>query len=178
MKTGTFFEGPHRHRTGAEGPTPRKSEGFTIIELIVVVAILAIIAAIAIPSFQRYAVNGNLRSAARDIISDFNALKGRAVAENQEYRLAINGNQYTIQRCTDSTSPCGTWGPPPADMASLKSPASFSGDIVMSPNATYTFQTRGIVTPAGTIGFTNSRGSTATVTVNTAGKTSAQFNMR
>jgi prepilin-type N-terminal cleavage/methylation domain-containing protein len=193
-----FVKEPHRLWTEPKRQTAReffRAEGFTIIEMIIVVAILGIVCAIAIPSFQRYAVNGNLRSAARDMMSDFNALKGRAMAESREYRLIVNGNQYTIDACamgagpdglcgtaddTPMTSPCCVWGAPPAGVVATKNPASFSSDIVMSPNFTYIFQTRGVVTPTppGGIVFTNNRLSTATVIVNATGRVSAQFNMR
>jgi prepilin-type N-terminal cleavage/methylation domain-containing protein len=176
-----FVKEPHRLWTERRRRTARGLvEGFSLIEMIIVVAILGIVCAIAIPSFQRYAINGNLRSAARDIVSDFNALKGRAMAENRQYLLTINGNQYTIQRCSDNTAPCGAWEAPPAGVATPKSPASFSPDIAMSPNSAYIFQTRGVVTPTppGGIVLTNNRLSTATVTVNAAGRTSAQFVMQ
>jgi prepilin-type N-terminal cleavage/methylation domain-containing protein len=193
-----FVKEPHRLWTEPKRRTARElfsAQGFSIIEMIVVVAILGIVCAIAIPSFQRYAVNGNLRSAARDIVSDFNALKGRAMAENREYRLTISGNQYSIQACADgigpdgiwgtaddvaTTPPCAVWMSPPAGVITPKNPSSFSADIVLSPNSSYVFQTRGtvIATPAGSIGLANSRGSTANITVNAAGRTSAQFTMK
>ena len=147
-------------------------KGFTLVELMIVVALIGIIAAIATPAFQRYAINANLRSAARDITSDFLRLKERAISENVEYMIIFNvaGNSYTIQQGTAA-------GAPYVDLMT-KSPASFGSDINFTANTTFgagaTFRTRGTVTN-GTIGLINSRGSTATIKVNITGRTYADI---
>ena len=73
-----------------------KARGFTVIELIITMAILAILILIAIPSFQRIAINGNLKTAARDLIADFNALREKAMAENTQFDLTFNRRQQHI----------------------------------------------------------------------------------
>ncbi|MEA1935901.1 MAG: prepilin-type N-terminal cleavage/methylation domain-containing protein, partial [Thermodesulfobacteriota bacterium] len=57
-------------------------KGFTLVELMITVALIAIMALIAVPAFQRHAINANLKSATRDIASDFLLLKERAISEN------------------------------------------------------------------------------------------------
>jgi prepilin-type N-terminal cleavage/methylation domain-containing protein len=147
-------------------------KGFTLVELMIVVVLIGIIAAIATPAFQRYAINANLKSAARDITSDFLRLKERAIAENVEYRIIFNvaGNSYTIQQGTAA-------GAPYVDLMT-KSPASFGSDINFTANTTFgagaIFRSRGTVTN-GTIELINSRGSTATITVNITGRTYADI---
>ena len=143
-----------------------KCKGFTIIELMVTVGILAVLVTIAIPNFHRISSNGNLRTAARDLVADFNALKARAMAENIQYVLTFNGDNTYM-------SP---------GLANVKSPGSIGQDITFTaPNfgggTAVTFSTRGTLT-AGSVVLRNSRGSTAQIACNLAGRTYVQFNMQ
>jgi len=143
-----------------------KARGFTLVELIIAVAILAILIMIAIPSFQRLAINGNLKTAARDLMADFNALREMAMAQNQQYDLTFNvgNNTYTVSPV--SGLPNGG-----------KSPASIASDIHMTNAAPglLSFYTRGTFSQAGNVVLINSRGSTATITYNLSGRTYVQF---
>ena len=61
---------------------------------------LAIISAIGGLWLQNYTINRNLRTAARDIASDFAIYKERAVSENITYQIAFDTTapgSYTIQ---------------------------------------------------------------------------------
>jgi type IV fimbrial biogenesis protein FimT len=64
--------------------------GFSLVELILVIAILAILAAVAVPAFSVWLPNYELRSAARDIFSDFQQAKLRAVKENANCTICFN----------------------------------------------------------------------------------------
>lgn len=59
--------------------------GFTLVELMIVVAVIAILAAVAIPSYMRYTLRAN-RAAAEDVMLD--------MASAQE-RYMIDARQYT-----------------------------------------------------------------------------------
>jgi hypothetical protein len=130
----------------------------------------------AVPSFQRMAINGNLRTAARDLASDFFNLKQRAMAENRMYRIPLNigGNNYTLQQCNNTGSACGGYA-----ITLTKNLTSVAADITFDAGGTtvadFFIQPRGMAT-TGVIVLRNSRGSTATINVNATGRANVQFN--
>jgi prepilin-type N-terminal cleavage/methylation domain-containing protein len=79
----------------------RARAGFTLVEMMLVVAIVAIFAAIAVPSWQRYQSNNQLRAAARSVSNAFAYARSRAVA---------TGNRYVVAFAVDPGNPndvCG-----------------------------------------------------------------------
>ena len=144
--------------------------GFSLIEMMMVIAIVTILSAIAIPIFGGFLANRDLKSAARDIAGDIYEYRQRAIAENRVYQITFNVNgNYVIRQCNDTSSPCsGT------DIAT-KSPSAFRNGISISGvtiGGPLQIQPRGTVSPAGgSVTLQNSRLSTATVTINLTGRT-------
>ncbi len=142
-----------------------KSLGLTFLELLIVMAIIAIVAGIAFPSFQKYAIQGRLKAAARDMMGDFANAKARAMAENVDYQITFNvgSNSYSMQ--------ASTGGP-----VITKSPSAIDTGITIdsaAPNPII-FNTRGTVTN-GTYKLKNAEGSTATITTTITGRTYVEF---
>jgi len=133
-------------------------------------AIIAAIGVMGYSTFQRMAINGNLRSAAREIIGDIALLKERAMAQNTRLSITFEPSN---NRYRGSDMAAGQW----------KCPAMIGRDIQITKAAfgtgkTIVFESRGTIQQAGNIELTNGRGSTATITCNIAGRTYVKFKMR
>jgi prepilin-type N-terminal cleavage/methylation domain-containing protein len=63
-------------------PVKNKNHGFTLLETMIVIAIIGILTGIAIPAFVKWLPNNRLKSAAQDIYSAMQLAKMEAVSSN------------------------------------------------------------------------------------------------
>ena len=87
-----------------------KKEGFSLLELLIVLAIMAIVSAIAAPNFMNYLAERRLNGAARQVMSDLMSARQKAVSQGHEFRVFFNGDNhsYTILDDTNSNGTADT----------------------------------------------------------------------
>jgi prepilin-type N-terminal cleavage/methylation domain-containing protein len=161
----------------------KRQDGFSLIELIIVIGIISILAGIGSYSWQRYVANANLRTAARDMVADFNYMKTNAVSRPDfthtiAFSRTANPNTY-ILAAVDAGGNSASSFPQTRTPALAGSSVSISSLPGGGTSYTLTFLARGTLSPAtGTITLQNSRGSTANIVFNITGKTYATFTMQ
>ncbi|MBN2516131.1 MAG: type II secretion system protein [Deltaproteobacteria bacterium] len=150
-------------------------KGFSLIEMLIVCAIIAVLSLITVPAFLRYTANANLKSAVREVSSDILRQKEQAISRNLEQKIVFNtgSESYTLQ---EEIAGGGGW-----TNQQTKLLKSFGSNIDITGTTfganTITFQTRGTAS-MGTLTLTNNRGSTATITINITGRTYVAYNMQ
>lgn len=149
-----------------------QQKGFTLIELIIVMGIMGILATFAVPTFQNYIRNQNLKTAARGITSDFFATREKALSENVRYRITFDqaSNSYTIAR--------GTYSGTPYVDQQTKSMTSYAPSIQLNADQVVYFQTRGTVTACNFTISNTINGSVANIIVNFPSRTYATFTLQ
>jgi len=149
-----------------------KRSGFSLVELMIVIAIIGILSSIAIPAWNRYRQNADLKTAARAIAGDFFNMKQRAVGEQTRYRITFDLANHRYQLIRGSIG---------NDVVQTRNLSEFGAGITLTgttfANDTVNFFTRG-TTDWGAVSLKNALESTATITANPVGRTHVSFNMQ
>ena len=70
------------------------AKGFTLLELMVTVAVAAILATLAAPSFRQYILNQRIKSASYDLISALSLARSEAITRNCNVNIVQNGGSW------------------------------------------------------------------------------------
>lgn len=80
-----------------------RTGGFTLVEVIVVVAIIGIMSAIAIPAINTWVPNYRLKAAARDVFSNLQKARSMAVKFNRETAVVFDPANERYSLCDNWT---------------------------------------------------------------------------
>lgn len=135
--------------------------GVTLIELVIVMAIIAIGAVLLVPNLGAWLPNYRLRSAARDITSTLRVAQMKAVSTNLDHRVSFtegtgNAGSYVIERSTG-----GVWvseGGSKTLPTGIQLTTNFTNErVVFKPNSA--------VEMGGSISLRNPKGTIRTISV-------------
>ena len=92
---------------------PAKQLGFSLIELMVVIAIIAILAGFAMPSYRAWIANTKVRTATESILNGMQKARSESLLRNTPVRFSLGANSawtvecVTATSCPDLTAPAG-----------------------------------------------------------------------
>jgi len=132
--------------------------GVTLIELVIVFAIIAIGAVLMVPNMGAWLPNYRLRSATRDIVSTMRVAQMRAVSNNMEYQVSIAGGSYTLQRNT-----LGLWVDE-GEAKTLPTGVTINNNTFINPNNNPLFRPNSS-SNGGRLVLRNSKGTERAITV-------------
>lgn len=121
------------------------NKGFSMLELLVVMALITVLAAISYPAITRQLSHLRLKRDARNVMSELNAARLKAITNNTKYRVdfVLTGTPHTYSLSVWSS---GAWG----DEATRPIVDLSDGIDIITPNADFSvyFFPNGVATNA------------------------------
>jgi len=144
---------------------PGNHRGFTLTELMIVVALMAILAAIAVPSIIAQMPKYRLNGAARQVLGDLVAARMQAVSQNNELKVFfLDNHRYMILDDDDNDGTADT-----GEAAQTKDIQTDYYDVTFNSNNDPIFQPNGTASNLATITLSNTSGSHS-ITISSAGR--------
>jgi len=126
--------------TAKRGHHARGDDGFTLIEVLVVMVVMGVLMAIAIPSWSHYQNKQNYLGSAQLVVSEMRRIQLQAVAQETTYRVdfTVGGKTFKVYQLTDATAGTYTLTQTvslPGSAATFASPAFTMKDGTASTSA-------------------------------------------
>ena len=149
----------------------RSEDGYSLVELLVVVAIIAIMAFLAVPFLTTYIPSASVNYAAREVQGSLNRAKLMAVATRQSIcvQIVAGGYQFVQGGCAGAGTT--VWTGPGTDGAGT---FPMGAGLTLAQNAGQSpiFNQFGMATQTGSFKVTASGAPQQTISVNAAGRVS------
>lgn len=82
--------GCSRCRSDARGSPPNRSLAFTLVELLIALAILTVLVGLAVPSYNQFSLGGKLRSYANDLVAGAVLARSEAIKRSGFVRMCVS----------------------------------------------------------------------------------------
>lgn len=147
----------------------RRMNGFSLIELLMVICVLTLISAIATPNLMKWRSNAKLRGAASNLKGDMELARLKAIQANDAVAIHFTANGYRVFK--DDGSNAGEHDPGEEIYGDRPLPAGVEIDLDRTTfeGVSARFFGRG-TSRSGSAVLVNDKGTEKTVTVNSLGR--------
>lgn len=152
-----------------------KNKGFTLIEIIVVIAIIGIVSMIVIPNMIGWRGERKLEGAARNFMSDMQLARLKAIRESEDVAVLVNpaADSYSVFVDVDKDDAIDAGEEILRNNITMPSGIDITG-TTLAGDVTR-FNSRGRPNVIGRVTFQNTAGNTRQVFVNLVGRLRVQY---